>query len=632
MIEKTKVQRVAEAPSTQAIAKSPLGRTPAVDTGERDPLDLIAEEFADLCRHGRKPSVKDFQRRYPQHAEELGGLLSAVGQMESLKRLRKPTSDILPLLEQMPQTIGDYKILREIGRGGMGIVYEAEQASLGRRVALKILPTAARSDPDKRERFLREAKAAARLHHTNIVPVFGVGEDGGVPYYVMQYIRGCGLDDIVHGWKNKTPSVVKPHNWTIIARLIARAADALDYAHREGVLHRDVKPANLLLDAEGHLWITDFGLAKLMDEHTLTATGHILGTFQYMAPEALAGKSDSRTDVYGLGMTLYEMLTGRMPYEETNPAALVKLIGASDPPSPRSVEPKVPRDLETICLKAIAREPSRRYSSAAVFAEDLRAYLVGRPISARRLSPFGRARLWCNRNPIVAGLSAAIVMTLALSTFFGWSMYLKTKQSLANENKQKLAVEEQRQEAIDRRNDAEQATRKYEENLALSLGAIEKILEIISDEEPMRPPPPGEGGPGGRGGLGGRLGGPPERLGPPKGPNGPANADREAKAMARASSDVKMLEEVLAFYEKFAQVNTGNPKLKFDAARAYRHVADIHYALDRPEQGKIAIETAVRMLEELRDVYDRDLVRKELEMIGDRGENRKRRGPPRPRE
>src|SRR5207302_11392464 len=140
-------------------------------------------------------------------------------------------------------------------------------------------------------------------------------------YYVMQYIRGCGLDDIIHGWRNAPEAksdVLAPREWRTIARLIATAADALDFAHSEGVLHRDVKPGNLLLDAAGHLWITDFGLAKLLDEATHTATGHVLGTFQYMAPEALVGQSDERTDVYGLGMTLYELLTGRLPFDETN--------------------------------------------------------------------------------------------------------------------------------------------------------------------------------------------------------------------------------------------------------------------------------------------------------------------------
>jgi len=632
--EKTVEQQRSRA-STEVTARSPL--TPQ-DTAERDPLDLIAEEFAELCRRGQTPSVTDFVVRYPEHAEDLANLLPAVGQMESLKRLRRPPTDVLPLLENMPARIGDYKIVREIGRGGMGIVFEAEQASLGRKVALKILPSAARSDVDKRERFLREAQAAARLHHTNIVPVFGVGEDGGVPYYVMQYIRGCGLDDIVHGWKSSPEhSVVKPREWRTFARLTACAADALDYAHREGILHRDVKPGNLLLDTAGHLWITDFGLAKLLDENTITATGHVLGTFQYMAPESLRGQSDGRTDVYGLGMTLYELLTGRVPYDETNPAVLVKLIGEREPPTPRSVEPRVPRDLETICLKAIAREPARRYSSAGEFAEDLRAYLVGRPIAARRISLLGRGRLWCNRNPVVAGLSAAIVLTLALSAVFGWSMYLKAKQSLASET-QARAVEaglrvsdnQRRLEADARRVEAEQANAKYQENLALSLSAIEKILDIVSKSEQMLGPPPNgsNGGPGGPGfgpPDGPDFGAPPERP-PPKGPD----PNREAKAKAVLSGNALLLEEVLTFYEKFAETNSRNVKLKFDAARAYRHVAEIQFALGRADKGEAAIQKAIGMFKELRDVHpEPDRVHDQLEQIRDRGESRRMRGPPR---
>ena len=628
------------------MAKSPHALDAAGRTAERDPLDLIAEEFAELCRRGKKPSVTDFVIRYPDHAEDLKDLLPTVGQMESLKRQRKRRrATSCRGWNRSRSGSATTSCCARSAAAGWAIVFEAEQASLGRRVAVKVLPNAARSDADKRERFLREAQAAARLHHTNIVPVFGVGEDDGMPYYVMQYIRGCGLDDIVHGWKTEHRKRRRSSaNGGPSRRLIAQAADALDYAHSEGVLHRDVKPANLLLDTAGHLWITDFGLAKLLDEHTLTATGHVLGTFQYMAPEALAGKSDGRTDVYGLGMTLYEMLTGKVPFEETNPAALVKLIGASDPPSPRSVDAKIPKDLETICLKAIAREPSRRYASVGEFAEDLLAYLVGRPISARRLSVLGRGRLWCNRNPVVAGLSAAVLAILAGSAVFGWSMYLKTKQSLINENvqrreadTQRLAAVEQGESAERRRVEAEQATEKYEKNLAMSMKTIENFLEIISQAEELVPTGPG-GGPGGPGGPGPGAEGRPDRLGPPDGerfgppggpmPKGSPDPIREAKAKAMREANVKLLEEVLAFYEKFAEANNKNPKLRFDAARAWRHVGEIQFTLGRPDKGEIATQKAVRMFEELRGVYDPERVRFELEQIRERGDRRKMRGPP----
>lgn len=606
-------------------------KTPHVVTptdADRDPLDLIAEEFAELCRRGKTPSISEFVNRYPNHAEDLEELLPAVGQMESLKRLRKATTcDPHPLIETLPERVGDYRILREIGRGGMGIVYEAEQTSLGRKVALKILPIGSRTEAGKRERFLREAQAAARLHHTNIVPVFGVGEDNGVPYYVMQYIRGCGLDDIIHGWRNDVEVAVKPREWRTIARLIATAAETLDYAHTENILHRDVKPGNLLLDAAGHLWVTDFGLAKMLDEATHTATGHVLGTFQYMAPEALKGQSDPRTDVYGLGMTLYELLTGCLPYDETNPAVLVRLIGEHEPPSPRSIDLKIPRNLETICLKAISREPSRRYQSAAEFAEDLRAYLIGRPISARRLSSIDRSLLWCRRNPVVGGLSAAIVLTLAVSTVFGWSQYAKAKRALTSESialskeKEALANEEGlRALEKQRRLEAEQAKKLYQENLDLSLLTLEKILDIAARSETIIGPGPAGTGPDGpRGPRPGEPG-----FGPPDGPGLRPVPERAEARNKMLTGNVQMLAEILAFYENFAAKIESTPKMKLDAARAYRRVGEVYFALGSPEKGEAAIRKAVQMLEELRIVFeDPQRIRDELNRIREDAERRR---------
>jgi serine/threonine protein kinase len=633
-----------EAASTVAI-KSPRMPTPATPSEERDPLDLIAEEFADLCRRGKTPSVTDFLVKYPLYAEDLRDLLPAVGQMESLKKLRKASGSGLYFpVEPMPEHIGDYKILREIGRGGMGVVYEAEQASLGRRVAVKILPLPARNEPEKRERFLREAQAAARLHHTHIVPVFGVGEDNGMPYYVMQLIRGCGLDDVIHGWKNpghSTGDVLKPNDWKAIVRLVAEAAEALDYAHSEGILHRDVKPGNLLLDPAGHLWVTDFGLAKLMNEGTLTATGHVLGTLQYMAPENLSGESDARTDVYGLGMVLYELLTGRLPFDETNPAILVKQIGAKDPPPPRLSEPKVPRDLETICLKAVAREAGRRYARAGDLAEDLRAYLVGRSISARRMSPVGKAWLWCKRNPAVAGSLAATALVLAGSAAFGWSMYGKARAALANEtelrNKEaKLLEDKSRLLATETklRKEAVAAYKKYDASLHLSLQSLEKILdEVASFEMPPGGPnggpngvrregPPDGRGPEGRPQFDGR---PTEGEFPPKGllgGNGPLNGPRgNREAM---TNNAKVLQQILAFFEKFAETNSTEPKLKFDAARAYRKVGEIHITLGDERAGSVFIDKAVTLFKELLDTHpEPDRVRFELDLIKKRSERRR---------
>src|SRR5215207_9780819 len=308
-------------------------------TDDRDPLDLLAEEFADRLRRGEHPSVSDYAAAHPEHAADLKELLPAVAQMEMLKRFRAPAA-----AQPLPERLGDFRIVRELGRGGMGVVYEAVQESLGRPVALKVLARHAQLDPMRRERFVREAQAAARLHHTNIVQVFGVGEQDGLPYYVMQLIPGCGLHAVVRKWREQTGKVAsathetlakhpdtKPAaasgattpegevrapdhpDWRFVADVGLQTAHALHYAHRQGVLHRDVKPANLILDGET-VWVTDFGLAKLMNTEGLTATGDILGTLQYVPPESLHGGADARSDVYGLGATLYELLTLQPPF------------------------------------------------------------------------------------------------------------------------------------------------------------------------------------------------------------------------------------------------------------------------------------------------------------------------------
>ncbi len=582
-------------------------------TTDRDPLDLVAEEFADRCRRGEMPSVTDFLGRYPNLAEDLRDLLPAVAQMELLKRHRH-SSTPLPVVHvsDCPEKLGDYRILRELGRGGMGIVYEAMQESLGRRVALKMLPLPGRNDAVRRERFLREAQVAAKLHHTNIVPVFGVGEENGIPYFVMQFIPGCGLNDVIASWKelnsdvrHESPALVRPNQWRRIADIGAAAAHALAYAHGQGVLHRDVKPGNLLLDHHGTVWIADFGLAKLLDHHTLTATGDLLGTIPYMAPEALRGEGDHRADVYGLGMTLYELATGSMPYQHSNPAVLIREIGEKDPPLPRTVNPRVPRDLETIILKAIAREPGRRYASAAEMAHDLDAYLNDQPIRARRSSVLQRSWLWAKRNPILAMLSTITAGALVFAAIVGWVSYSRTSAALASERKL-LA-------------DAEEANKKLLDNLNLSLAAFEAVFEAANPTEPFGfgPPPRPPEGDGPRNPMrpeGGRPDGGRPDGGRPEGDRGRPNAPMPG-GRALVVDPVKMLEVVLDFYEKFAEQNSANPKLKqenetnyklrLNAAKAYRKVGQMKSFLGRLEPNAAAqpLHRSLEILSELMRSY-----------------------------
>jgi WD40 repeat protein len=321
------------------------------------------------------------------------------------------TTDVSAVAE----TWGDFRIVREIGRGGMGIVYEAYQGSLNRHVALKSLH--ARGDL---ARFRREAKAAGRLHHTNIVPVHGVGEHAGRHYYIMQFIAGRGLDE---AWRERRRcgegrgAAAIAADFRAAARVGLQAAGALAYAHEQGVIHRDIKPSNLLIDGQDVVWITDFGLAfDAAETETLTHTGDTLGTLRYMAPERFDGRGDARADVYGLGITLYELICGRPAFPDAQRAALIHRVMHQDPPRLREVDPRVPRDLETIVLKAMARDPSHRYATAAGLAEDLRRFLEDRPILARPAGAWKQGVRWCRRNPGISGLVGGIALALLLGT------------------------------------------------------------------------------------------------------------------------------------------------------------------------------------------------------------------------
>ncbi|QDV27819.1 serine/threonine protein kinase [Aureliella helgolandensis] len=323
--------------------------------------------------------------------------------------------------------IGDYRILREIGRGGMGVVYEAVQESLGRSVAIKLLPSLHSLSAAARARFQREACAAARLHHTNIVPVFGIGETEGQQYYVMQLIEGRTLaewsDSLKQACQSTDNSVLHPQDESQstnlqhcqrVAKIALRVAQGLAFAHSHGVVHRDIKPENLLIDEHDAVWIADFGLAKSSGSDDLTHTGSWIGTLRYMAPEAFEGVTDARSDVYSLGVTLYELLTLTPAFKSQNREQLVQEILAGIPDSPRKFNAKIPKDLETIVLRATATDPARRFASAEQVVADLQHYLNGEPISARKISLLEKFDKWGRRHPATAALSVSIIIIAAL--------------------------------------------------------------------------------------------------------------------------------------------------------------------------------------------------------------------------
>jgi serine/threonine protein kinase/WD40 repeat protein len=466
----------------------------AAPSSGRDPLEQLAEEFAQRYRRGERPALTEYTDRYPELADQIRELFPALVEMEQLASAGGPRtgpfSPAGPGDGPPPQQLGEYRIVREIGHGGMGVVYEAVQESLGRHVALKVLPYHALLSPTQRERFRREARAAVRLHHTNIVPVFGVGECDGTHYYAMQFIHGQSLDAVldevrrlrpspgaqalagrapgrelsecaargllsgqfprpesdaaqappIHtartvcaaaagpepprapagdgstpaeaGSRARLASLTESQYFRSVAQVGVQVAEALAYAHGHGILHRDVKPSNLLLDTSGTVWVTDFGLAKADDSDDLTNTGDLVGTLRFMAPERLEGHCDVRSEVYGVGVTLYEMLTLRPAFAAADRMALLEEVRTAEPPRPCRCDPRIPRDLETIVLKAMARDPAERYPTAEALAEDLRRFLADRPIRARRTPWQERAWRWCQRNPAVASLTAAVAVLL----------------------------------------------------------------------------------------------------------------------------------------------------------------------------------------------------------------------------
>jgi eukaryotic-like serine/threonine-protein kinase len=479
----------------------------AIDQSQRDDLlDRLVDEFAGRLRRGEQPSLKDYTDRYPDLADEILELFPAMVKVEQVKEICHDWDEAKTRTQPLSQ-VGDYRIIREIGRGGMGVVYEAEQISLGRRVALKVLPWQVAKDRTTLERFRREARASARLHHTNIVPVFEVGQDGDVRYYAMQFIQGQSLDSVIdelRRLRGRSPAVrgnrpapadeqeahradsatrgdaaqlrlaqtllsgrfdqgsrvvadapaarvpeasppgsvgpesvppmapdtsaVMPGGAQLssvesrhrafhrgVAHIGRQAASALAHAHARGIVHRDVKPSNLLLDTEGVVWVSDFGLAKV-DEDDLTRTGDILGTLRYMAPERFRGRGDARADLYSLGLTLYELLVLRPAFDSPDRVALSEQIKTVEPPRPRSIDPRVPRDLETIVLKAIEKNPNSRYPSAEPLAEDLRRFLDDQPILARRVGAAERYLRWARRNPVIAVLGGILTTVLVLAT------------------------------------------------------------------------------------------------------------------------------------------------------------------------------------------------------------------------
>ena len=641
----------------------------------------LAEEFLDRYRKGERPQLREYIDRHPELAAEIKEVFPAMALMENIAVADESveetrTGKVVRPSEVFLKQLGDYRIIREIGHGGMGVVYEAEQVSLGRHVALKVMPNQALADAKQKRRFEREARAAAKLHHTNIVPVFGVGEHDGVPYYVMQFIQGLGLNAVLDELNRMQPGAaptpsglgtageirvarrdvsaadvarslmtgafqqpivdeevgvpkppspfdetldrpaddghqdgeLSPSNsgsgrlsdsftvssssvtlpgvsgtgrkaaarkqtyWQSVANIGRQVADALEYAHKQGVLHRDVKPSNLLLDMRGTAWVTDFGLAKVAGPggDNLTHTGDILGTLRYMPPEAFEGKSDARGDVYSLGLTLYELLAMRPAFDEKDRNKLIKQVTTGAPAPLDKVRREVPRDLVTIVQKSIEREPSRRYATAEELATDLQRFLDDEPIQARRQTQVERYVRWARHNPGIATLGGVLTAVLVAATIASLivagrmsNLAQKETQAAADERtarhdaeeaKNREAAEKGQAERESKR--AETALQKAEENFAKARSAVNDYLTAVSEDERLKAP-----------GLQGLR--------------------------------KQLLESALQFYQEFLQERGNDPALRRELAGIYYKVGEIYRDLGRLPEGRQAYSQAVRLYESL---------------------------------
>ena len=623
-----------------------MGEPIELTIADDDPelLEKIVDHFTARMRSGEHPSITEYQDRFPAHRDEIDDLLSSVAMIEQLKPNSASNTDGRPLLDKVAslKQIGNYKIVREVGRGGMGVVFEAIHESLGRQVALKVMPTPLVNSQKYIERFQREAKAAAKLHHTNIVSVFGVGEGEGYHFYVMDFIDGQTLSQIVDGLANsgsafkdsttarqdntrlnastrdalRKPNESEssgsgcatnslnsngfktngssassdsadlsndylvpipkqkqnPEHFRWAAKIGASLADAIVYAHQNKILHRDIKPSNVVLDHKGVPWITDFGLAKDdANEINLTKTGDVIGTPRYLAPESLEGKYDQRSEVYCIGLTLYEMATLQPAYAKGTTAEVIRAIATTKPTPPRKINSKIPIDLSTIIEKAIESEPANRYQTASQLHSDLVAFLDDRPIDARPPSMFENTARWGRRNPLAAVLSAVSALLLGLVAVSASIGYLYTNHAYKEEAKRSAELSRQTNLAQSETEKAKEQFTRAEANVAIAIEAFDEMFSQVVSRGSSR-------------GL--NIEGFDELMGVE------TNVTRK---------DAAFLKKLLDFYDRFATENADNESLRKESARAFRRAGNIYQLVGDYALANDAYKKSVDLYQQLYD-------------------------------
>ncbi len=537
-------------------------------------VEAIVDQFSQALRAGEPVSVDGMIAAHPERADALRALLPAVLAVEELKARRLALSGRLVGPSVLGGRLGDFRIVREIGRGGMGIVYEAMQESLARTVALKVLPQTAFLDDTQIMRFQNEARMVSRLRHPHIVPIHSVGADAGVHYFAMPLIPGVGLDRLLRCLEQSRAGVQSHDGEPLLAAALARLqvedrsrrgywrqlasvgadiAEALDHAHRHGVVHRDVKPANILLEGDGKAWITDFGVAKSVDGASITRSGDLLGTLHYVPPEHFDGVVDARGDVYGLGLSLFELAARTSAWSRTGGPSLVEQVRRGLQRTLRQLDRSAPRDLSVILEKATALDPAHRYGSAGLFAADLRRFVADRPVQARPTSTAVRVLAWCRRNRLAAALAASALCSVVGAAVVGWSAYWTTSTALHDEAKAN-------QRATANLTQAEAATRLAESNLEVALASYDQLFAAIAGSSSSNPDPE------------------------------PGDVPRLPPLTAK---ELLLLQRVLTFYEQFGKANADHARLQHHAARAFRQAGDIHRWTGELAASRAAYERAI---------------------------------------
>ena len=568
-----------------------VGATAPAAPGELSNDSFFVQAVEEYLLHleaGERPDRQTLLEQFPDVADKLGEFLDGLDFVHEVAPQLSESSINETSTGPKPVAIGDFRIVREIGRGGMGVVYEAEQLSLDRRVALKVLPYASVLDNRQLLRFKNEAQAAAQLRHPNIVGVHFVGCERSVHYYAMELIEGKSLAELLADERRKsdtahqsvdgkssapqaspsdethpvaelstTPSVAGREHVRSIARLAVQAARALEYAHDTGLIHRDIKPSNLLVDSGGHLWVTDFGLATThQTDAGLTLTGDLLGTLRYMSPEQAAGDRsalDHRTDIYSLGVTLYESLTLRVPFVSPDRQRLLQSIMEREPRPPRQIRTGVPKDLETIVLKAMAKEPADRYRTAREMADDLERFLNDKPVQARRPSIARRLTKWSHRHRAALTISVCVLgVLLSVGAILLWQQRGRTLVALAQAQRNFQDAETQRREAEQQRQLAETHSRRVHETVETMLMSMAEGLINVPHTEGVQQ---------------------------------------------------ALLGHALAYYEGFLRERPMDRKVRFDTAQAYLRIAEVADRMTQRERQEHACREAVVLMTRLVQDY-----------------------------